>query len=128
MAGLSATSLIGAAGAFDLAFAAFHLAFPLLFRWRSRLAKLDPVNRGILVTLNLMLVFVFAAAGAVLALKPDLVATDALGRGFLFLGAGFWALRAALQPLIFGLDHWASKLLLVVFLAGVTLHAAPAWP
>jgi hypothetical protein len=128
MAGLNATALIGAAGAYDLAFGAFHLAFPLLFRWRSRLAKLDPVNRGILVVLNLMLVFVFAGAGAALALNPELIATDLLGRGFLFLGAGFWMLRAALQPLIFGLGHWVSKLLFLIFVAGAALHGAPAWP
>jgi hypothetical protein len=125
---VSARDLIAAAGAYDLAFALFHLCFPLIFRWRSRLAKLDPVNRAIVHTLNLMLVFVFAGAGAGLAAKPEVVAADPLGRGLLFLGAGFWLLRTALQPMMFGLRHWASKLLFVVFVAGVALHAAPAWP
>jgi hypothetical protein len=127
-ASVSARDLIATAGAYDLAFAVFHLCFPLVFRWRSRLAKLDPVNRGIVHTLNLMLAFLFAAGGAALGAKPDVIAADPLGRGLLFIGAGFWLLRAALQPVMFGLRHWASKLLFVVFIAGAALHAAPAWP
>ncbi|WP_406856947.1 hypothetical protein ABEG18_04745 [Alsobacter sp. KACC 23698] len=127
-ASVSARDLIAAAGAYDLAFALFHLGFPLIFRWRSRLGKLDPVNRAVVQTLNLMLVFVFAGAGAGLAAKPEVIAADPLGRGLLFLGAGFWLVRAALQPVMFGLRHWASKLIFLVFLAGAALHAAPAWP
>ncbi|PSC05752.1 hypothetical protein SLNSH_07175 [Alsobacter soli] len=124
----STHKLIAIAGGYDLAFAACHLALPLALRWRSRLAKLDPVNRGVVKTLNLMLVLVFAGVGAALAFGPAAVASDQLGRGLLFAAAGFWLLRAALQPVMFGLGHWMSKALLVVFLAGAALHAAPAWP
>ena len=124
----STHELIALAGAYDLAFAIFHLGFPLIFRWRQRLAKLDPVNRGIVHVLNLMLAYVFAASGTALLLRPDVVAADPLGRGLLFLGAGFWMLRAALQPVVFGLQHWASRVLMALFVAGALLHGIPAWP
>ena len=85
------------------------------------------MNRAIVHTLNLMLVFVFAGAGRAWRRNPRSSPPTRSG-GTLFLGAGFWLLRTALQPMMFRLRHWASKLLFVVFVAGVALHAAPAWP
>ncbi|MNF08578.1 hypothetical protein D3C80_2090300 [compost metagenome] len=41
-----------------------------------------------------------------------------------FAGAGFWFLRAILQPILFSARHRLSIVLTIVFLVGGALHAA----
>ena len=119
---------IVAAGIFDIAFAVFHALFPIIFRWDERLKRLDPVNRAIMRTLNIMMALVMLAGGLAFALLPGVVAADRLGRGMLFAAAGLWLIRGALQGPMFGLAHPASKAMVLVFALGVALHAVPAWP
>jgi hypothetical protein len=118
--------LLMGAGAFNLAFAVFHLAFPRLFHWDQELARLAAVNRAIVQVLNFCLVYLFALFACVLLVFPAEMAATALGR-FLLLGmAAFWVVRAIYQPMFFSLRHWLSSLLFVLFLAGAALHLA-AW-
>lgn len=126
--GASAQGWIVAAGGFDLALAAVHALFPLIFRWDQRLKKLDPVTRGILRTLNVMLTLVFLAVGLLFCFGAPTVVSDPLGRGMLFAAAGFWAIRALVQGPMFGLQHPVSVALAALFAGGAVLHAVPAWP
>lgn len=107
------------AGAFNLGFALFHLAFWRLFDWREDLASLRPVNRAIVPVMNLALTFLLAGAGIVMWIDP--------GSTVVIAGmALFWSFRAVLQPLYFGLRHRLSLLMFALFVAGAILHAA-AW-
>jgi hypothetical protein len=117
--------LLVLAGAFDLAFAAFHLGFWKIFRWREELPKLSFANRGILQILNLCLIYIFMMMGAAcLLLGTDLTATR-LGRFTLAGFSLFWALRALYQPIFFGLKHPLSIGLSVAFLLGTAIHLLP---
>jgi hypothetical protein len=126
--GGAAQGWIVAAGGFDLAFAAFHALFPVLFGWNQRLKKLDPINRGILRTLNVMVTLVLLGIGLLFCFGAATVASDPLGRGLLFAGAVFWAVRALIQGPMFGLQHPASVALAAVLAGGAIMHAVPAWP
>lgn len=109
------------AGAFDLAFAAFHLTFWRLLGWPRSLDPAGRVNAAVAQTLNIMLTFVLLASGLALVVGPMIGRTvDAVVPA---IGAGFWLLRTALQPLLFPrLAPW-SLALGAVFLAGFLLHA-----
>ena len=62
-------ALLVSAAIFNAAFAAFHLGFWRLFRWRSELAKLTSLNRAIVQVLNLCLTFVFVIFAVILLQK-----------------------------------------------------------
>lgn len=113
------------AGLFNLAFAAFHLGFWTIFRWRSELPKLSFANRGILQVLNLCLTYVFIVMGAACLVFGEDLTTSRLGRFVLGSFALFWALRAIYQPVFFGLKHPLSIGLFVAFLLGTAIHLLP---
>jgi len=119
------TVLLVFAGAFDLAFAAFHLRFWSIFRWREELPKLSFANRGILQILNLCLIYIFLVMGAACLLFADVLTTTRFGRFTLGSFAIFWALRAIYQPVFFGLKHPLSIWLFIAFLIGTAIHALP---
>ncbi|HEX2724703.1 MAG TPA: hypothetical protein VHN20_02665 [Beijerinckiaceae bacterium] len=112
------------AGLFDLAFAAFHVAFWRMFDWPRRLSASGAINAAITQTLNIVLIFVFLAYGLAL-----IAASGAQARATAWLpaaGAGLWALRTLLQPLLFPMRHAASIAITFVFMVGAVLHGAAA--
>ena len=117
--------MIAAAGLFDLGFALFHLAFWRLWAWPATLKPSGDLNAAITQTLNIVLLYLFAATGLLLIAAPEAVETSVAGRAFLGIWTGFWLLRAALQPLLFGLDHKMSRAIFALFLLGGVLHAVP---
>lgn len=117
--------LIRAGGAFCLAFAAFHLFFPLLFRWQAALAPLDAVNRGIVRIMNLCLTFLFAAFGFLALRYAEDMLFTALGHALLVVLAAFWLVRALEQWWFFGLRDPRSLAFFGAFLAGSALFVIP---
>jgi hypothetical protein len=108
------------AGVFDLAFAAFHIAFWRLFDWPRRLASSGAINTAITQTLNIVLTYVFVAYG--LALIAASWAQEQASAWLPAAGAGFWALRMLLQPVLFPMRHAASIAITFIFAGGVALH------
>jgi hypothetical protein len=116
-----------AGGMLHLGWAGFHLLFPRLFHWGSRLEPLDPVNRGIMRIMNLCLAYYFLAA-AFLSLYWGIELLDSdLGRQVLALMAGFWLLRLGLQFSYFKARHPLSMLLGFSFLLSAAVYAFPLW-
>lgn len=111
-------------GFVNLAFALFHVAFWRLFAWNDRLPRSGFVNAAITRTLNLMLIYVFALYGGFLVWRA---AQDVpVEPGYLLAGAGFWVLRAVLQPMLFGLGNRLSVMLFACFVVAAGLHAVAA--
>ena len=111
---------VGFAGVFDVGFALFHVLFWRVFRWPVSLRPSGAVNAAIAQTLNVMLGYCFAVYGGwliwagIAALPPH--------PGLLLAGAGFWLLRAALQPMLFRLRRAISFALTGIFALGAALH------
>ena len=98
---MNSQSWIYAAAGYNVALAAFHLGFWRLFRWKDELAKLHPLNRGVMQVMNAMLIFLFLTVALVqVRFAPELTGT-ALGRTVLAGMAAFWVVRAILQPFFF---------------------------
>ncbi len=90
------------AAAFNAASAVFHIAFWKMFDWSEDLKTLRPENRGIIQTLNVVLIYIMIGAAvlcAVLAGEPEL---DGLARSVLAFNGGLYLLRAAVEFPLFG--------------------------
>lgn len=109
---------------YDAGCGAFHLLFWKIFNWPASLAGSGKLNAAITQTLNLMLAYSFFAYSAGLIYMAQ--AGHQAQSGFLLAGAGFWLLRALLQPLLFGMKEAASIVMTLGFLVGCILHAATA--
>ncbi|ACB76312.1 hypothetical protein [Opitutus terrae] len=120
-------ALLIAAGGHSLAFGVFHLGFWRLFGWRTELANVSRVNRGIMQVLNLCLTFLFFAIGVLILVHRAEMTTTAIGRSLLAVMALFWIVRLVQQAIFFNLRHHASFVLSGLFLLGAALHALPLW-
>jgi hypothetical protein len=123
----AASALIVAAGLFNFALAVFHLSFWRQFHWQDELPRLGVVNRGIMQVLNLCLTYVFIVAAVLLLLFPLEAFATELGTFLLLAMAGFWLLRAILQPMYFQLRHSLSQGLFAIFVVGTLIHGAAWW-
>lgn len=114
-------------GWYCLAFAAFHLTFWKIFRWKADLRQLTPVNRAITQVLNLRLAYVLLFVGiALLLFQNDLLATG-LGRFILVAMSLFWIMRAVEQIIFFDRSSTISWVLVLIFLLGGGLFVIPAF-
>jgi len=122
-----AAALIVASGLFNLAFAVFHLLFWRLFNWHDELRRLGMANRGVMQVLNLCLIYVFTVVALILLSFPREAFATELGAFLLLAMAGFWLLRAILQPMFFHLRHPLSQGLFAMFVIGTLIHGAASW-
>jgi hypothetical protein len=116
------STLLLAAALYDVAFAIFHMGFWRLLRWPASLAPAGRMNSAVTQTLNIVMSYVFlaAAAGMIFLWSRRHEATL-----LLLAGAGFWMLRAALEPVLFDQKSKLSRVMMAIFVAGVLLHSAP---
>lgn len=114
------------AGGFDIALAAFHLCFWRLLGWPSSLRPAGRINASVTQILNGMLAYVFAAFGLALAIHA--IVGKPVDPIIPALAAGFWIIRAVLQPIMFSPSAPWSIVLTCVFGLGAFLHVWAAWP
>ena len=119
--------LFSACGIYNLLFAVFHVAFWRLFGWKAELAKLHPVNRGIMQALNLRLIHVLLLFGALYLMFPEALQTTALGHFLLGGIALCWLGRLVEQVFFLRLRGWLVHFMTLVFLLGVVLHGLAFW-
>ncbi len=110
----------------DFGFALFHLGFARIFRWRTALAGLDPINRGIVPALNDTLTFVLAGGAALVLWIWARGVHDATATLVLVGFGATWLFRGALQPIHWGVREPVSFGFLLLFLAGGAAHLAGA--
>lgn len=120
---------IYAAAGYNLAIAVFHLGFWRMFRWKEELAKLHPVNRGVMQVMNLMLMAFLFLMAAVLVLNAAEISATPLGRLLLAGLAALWVLRAILQPIFWrGVPKATNMAFICLFMLGAGLHALAFQP
>lgn len=107
---------------YNFAFAAFHILFWRIFRWRQDLASLTPANRAIMQVMNLRLIYVFLFFAAIsLGFQQELVSTS-FGRFVTAAIATFWFLRA-IEQITFFRRTTASIVFFFIFLIGAGIYA-----
>ena len=123
---MSDAVLLALCAAHSFAFAAFHLAFWKLFRWRETLPRMTPADRAILQIANLRLVYLFLGVGALCLAFPQELAGSTLGRAVLLGMAGFWAGRLLEQFVFLPGNRILLHALSAAFALGIVLFAWPA--
>ncbi|HZH43006.1 MAG TPA: hypothetical protein VEY50_02830 [Lysobacter sp.] len=118
-------AILALCGLHSVGFAAFHLAFWRLFRWREDLARTSPATRAITQILNLRLIYVLLAVAAACFLLPEELTGTRLGRGLLACMSLFWVGRLAEQFVFLRIHHWLVHALTALFALGAALFA---WP
>ncbi|MGD8562961.1 MAG: hypothetical protein PVG03_10505 [Desulfarculaceae bacterium] len=97
------TKLLYLSGSFAFAFAIFHCFFWVLFNWSQELARLSPVNAGIVQVSNIMYIFIFIYQGfASFKLAAKKEPFTFMEKSILIFIVGFYFLRAALGIPFFG--------------------------
>ena len=123
---MSAELLIRLAAVYALGFAVFHVLFARIFEWPASLAGSGPLNTSITRTLNGFLAAVFLLVAIVLWRNAPEIAVSRLGRELMLGLSLLLAFRVTQQVRHFPLSHPRSLTLLIIFVLGVALFAAPA--
>lgn len=105
----------------SFALAVFHLFFWKILRWKTELAKLGVVNRGVMQIMNVQLIALFIAVGVACFYFGGTLNDGAVGRFFLGAIAAFWLLRLVQQFIFLKQDHWVMHVLSGVFALGAVL-------
>lgn len=114
-------------GALHAGWAGFHLLFPRVFKWQTRLKEMDPVNRAIYQVMNICLVFWFAAAAYLsLVFGPEML-SSALGRKLAVVMGAFWLLRFGLQQKFFLPWRPVSLIISAACLLTAGCYLYPIW-
>ena len=115
-------------GLYNLAFALFHIGFWKMLKWNEALEKLDLMNRAVMQTLNVHLIYyLFFVTFACIAFPVELMNTK-LGNAFLLSCSLFWLLRIVNQFIFFETNGFVSVLSSVImFGIGVVLFALPVF-
>ena len=110
-----AKALLIVGGVLNLAFVAFHAAFWRFkgLNWRMELPRTNPVNRGAIQVMNLMLMYVFVAFAAVSFVMAATSVPRAMVTAFAIVIGGFFVVRAVLQPLFFKPSPMGNVLVVV---------------
>jgi hypothetical protein len=120
-----AESMILVGGFYNLAFAAFHVMFWRIFRWKEDLASLTFTNRCIMQILNLRLTYVFLVMAYVSFFHGSELLTTNLGVALLAAFSLFWFMRMVEQIFYFGIKSAVSLAFTVVFFLGGAIYLIP---
>lgn len=117
--------LVYLCGFYSLAFGIFHLFFPKLFKWKTDLAKLTNVNRGIVYILNLRLTYIFFLISLICLIFPIELISTKLGNVLLLGLSVFWLVRTIEQFIFLNIESKAVHILTAIFIFGTFLFASP---
>ena len=118
--------LLSIGGFYCIAFFIFHLSFWKLFRWKTDLQRITPINRAVIQVLNLRLTYVFLFVGIMLFLFQVELLETKLGKFFLIAMSIFWFMRAIEQIIFFSRKKMVSWMMFVLFTIGGALFLIPA--
>ena len=117
-----ASAFLFIGGIYHFAFAVFHLFFGRIFKWKSSLRLISPINRAVMHVMNLCLIFLFASVSFVSFFGREILLTEPAGKVILVFIAGFWFWRALIQVVFFGVRKPLSILFITIFLAGFVMY------
>ena len=108
-------ALLIVGGVLNLAFVGFHASFWRFkgLNWRVELPRTNPVNRGAIQVMNLMLMYTFACFAVVSFVMAASSVPRALLTAFAIVIGGFFVVRGVLQPLFFKASPMGNVLVVV---------------
>jgi hypothetical protein len=118
--------LVRTGGVFSALFLALHIGFYWIFRWEQTLRVMNPTDKAILLTLNLVgILFLIYATGVSFLLTKQLPQSFA-GRSILLFFASFYLLRIAAEFIFFGFEAPKSFVAVLLCLIPAVCYALPA--
>ncbi len=120
--------LVRTGGIFSGLFLILHIGFYWLFRWEQTLQVMNPTDRAILLTLNLVGILFLVYATTVSFLQASQLPRTPVGRSVLVLFASFYLLRVVAEIVFFGFVVPKSILAIVLCLIPAACYALAAVP
>lgn len=122
----TANKLIGTGGIFSALFLILHIAFYWIFNWENTLEVMNPEDKAILLTLNLVVILLLIYAVAVSFCFSQQLPQTATGRSLLLFFASFYSLRMVAEFLYFGFRFPTSLAALALCLIPALCYGIPA--
>ncbi len=112
-------ALLIVGGMLNVAFVGFHASFWRFkgLNWRTELPRTNPINRGAIQVMNLMLIYTFACFAVVSFIMAATSVPRAMVTSFSVVIGGFFAVRAVLQPAFFKPRRMIGTVLLAACVA-----------
>jgi hypothetical protein len=107
--------IVRGAGIATLGFAVFHAMLPRMMDWKTDLESLSIGNRKTVRALNIGVTYLLIVMGLVCVLAAPALLSTVLGRGILLGLLGFWALRTAIQAVVYGYEWKPSYAMTAMF-------------
>lgn len=118
--------LVRIGGVFSGLFLALHISFYWIFRWEQTLRVMNPTDKAIMLTLNLVgILFLIYTTGVSFMLTKQLPYSSA-GRSILLFFASFYLLRIAAEFLFFGFTAPKSFVAVLLCLIPALCFGLPA--
>lgn len=111
---MKSTVFLKIAGVTNFLFLLFHLPFYWMFRWEQALSVLSPDNRYIMLTFNMIANLILFYFTFVLLRYPRQLLQNAVGKAFLLLVAGFYAIRIFAEFYFWGFRGVPSSVIILL--------------
>ena len=112
-------------GLYNLAFAAFHLYFWKIFKWKEDFKRNSIANRAIIQILNIRLIYIFLLMSFIYFFYPKQLLKSELGFVLLVGFLGFWVGRTIEQFVFLRVKSRMVTILTIAFFIGIILHVLP---
>lgn len=86
-------TMVSIGGITFLFFGLFHMSFWLIFDWKRELIKLNLVNSNLMQMMNIGIIVIMLALGAVLLIYKKDILSSGLGKAVLMLSSIFFFVR-----------------------------------
>jgi hypothetical protein len=117
--------LIRIAGALSVLFTLFHTGFYWMFKWSQDLAVLQPVNRAILLTLNVVVILLLVYSVIMSLGYPRQLIQTQVGKSLLLFFSSFYLVRIVCEFIYFGFRMPSSLMIITICLIPAICFGLP---
>ena len=119
--------LIRIAGVLSILFTLFHAGFYWMFKWSQDLAVLQPVNRAILLTLNVVGILLLVYSVIMSLGYPRQLVQTVAGKSLLLFFTCFYLVRIACEFIYFGFRMPSSLMIITICLIPAICFGLPVF-
>lgn len=118
--------LVRIGGVFSGLFLALHISFYWIFRWEQTLQVMNPTDKAIMLTLNLVGILILIYATGVSFMLTKQLPQSSSGRSILLFFTSFYLLRIAAEFIFLGFVMPKSIVAILLCLAPAVCYATAA--